>query len=84
MDAVQDYGGLGCFIAFCICIVEDLLNLDWGKLSTNCKGFDIRINGLPAFCASRVDELVPGQVCGINFNFSHLKAIFWVFSNGLI
>ena len=60
--AVQDYGCLVCFVAICIRIVEDPLNLDWRKLSADFKGFSICVDGLPTFGGSGVDGMIPGQV----------------------
>jgi len=45
--AIQDYGCLGCFIA--IGIVEDPLDLDWGELGVDIKGFSVGVDGLLAF-----------------------------------
>ena len=58
MVAIQDYGCLGCFIA--IRIVEDPLNLDWGKLGVDIKGFSVGVDGLLAFGNSWVDGWIPG------------------------
>ena len=60
--AIQDYGCQGCFVAICIRIVENPLNLDWRKLSADFKGFSVCVDGLPAFGGSGVDGWVPGQV----------------------
>ncbi|MBW2738193.1 MAG: hypothetical protein JRE64_04945 [Deltaproteobacteria bacterium] len=39
VDAIQDYGRFGCFIA--ICIVKNSLDIDRWKLSADRKGLDI-------------------------------------------
>ena len=59
MVAIQDYGCLGWLVVNGI--VEDPLNLDWGELGVDIKGFSVGVDGLLAFGNSWIDGWVPGQ-----------------------
>jgi len=76
VDAVQDYCCFALFIAMFISIIKDPLNFDWGKLSTDVKGFNIGADGFFGFY-SPADRLIYPRLIYRGLSWVSFYGGFW-------